>query len=68
MEKLTVDERTLAWWNSLDERHRLIASDEARCYESLSEEGRNSFWNEGAESIRAEAEHDEIDLRTGATQ
>ena len=68
MEKLTVDEKTSAWWNSLDDGQRLLAEDEARRYESLSEKERDSIWNEGAESIVAEAESDEIDLRTGAIQ
>jgi len=68
MEKLSLDEKTLAWWNSLDERQRLLAGDEARRYESLSEKERYAVWNEEAESIEAEAESDDLDLRTGAIQ
>jgi hypothetical protein len=67
MVKLPLDEKTLAWWNGLDERERLLASDEARRYESLSEKERDAIWNEEAESIEAD-ESDEIDLRTGAVQ
>lgn len=59
-----VDEKTSTWWNSLDEEQRLLAGDEARHYEKLSEQERNSIWNEEAESIEAEAESDEIDLPT----
>ncbi len=57
-----VDEKTLAWWNSLDAGQRLLAETEARRYESLSDGERDSIWNEDAESI--EAESDEIDLPT----
>src|SRR5712692_8634234 len=59
-----VDEKTSAWWNSLNERQRLLAGDEALRYESLSEQERDAIWNEEADSIEAEAESDEIDLPT----
>ena len=59
-----VDEKTSAWWNSLDAERRLLAEDEARRYESLSEQQRDAIWNEEADSIEAEAESDEIDLPT----
>lgn len=59
-----VDEKTSAWWNSLDDGQRLLAEDEARRYESLSEQQRDAIWNEEADSIEAEAESDEIDLPT----
>ena len=59
-----VDEKTSAWWNSLDAEQRLLAEDEARRYESLSEQQRDAIWNEEADSIRTEAESDEIDLPT----
>ena len=59
-----VDEKTSSWWNSLDEGQRLLAQEQARRYESLSEKERDSIWNEEAESIKAEAESDEIDLPT----
>jgi hypothetical protein len=60
-----VNEKTAAWWNSLDLGQRLLARAEARRYESLSEEERDAVWNEEAESIDAEAESDQ---RTGAIQ
>ena len=59
-----VDEKTSAWWNSLDAEQRLLAEGEARRYESLSEQQRDAIWNEEADSIEAEAESDEIDLPT----
>ena len=59
-----VDEKTSAWWNGLDDGQRLLAEDEARRDESLSEQQRDAIWNEEADSIEAEAESDEIDLPT----
>jgi bifunctional DNA-binding transcriptional regulator/antitoxin component of YhaV-PrlF toxin-antitoxin module len=59
-----VDEKTSAWWNSLDEEQRLLAGDEARLYEKLSEQERDAIWNNEADSIEAEAESDEFDLPT----
>lgn len=59
-----VDEKTSAWWNRLDEAQRLLAEDDARCYESLSEEERDAIWKEEADSIEIEAESDELDLPT----
>jgi bifunctional DNA-binding transcriptional regulator/antitoxin component of YhaV-PrlF toxin-antitoxin module len=59
-----VDDKTSHWWMSLDEGQRLIAEEEARRYESLSDKERDSIWNEEADSIEAEAESDEIDLPT----
>ena len=59
-----VDEKTSAWWNSLDAEQRLLAEDEARRYESLSEQQRDAIWNEEADSVRTEAESDEIGLPT----
>lgn len=59
-----VDKKTSAWWNSLDEGQRLLAEEEARRYESLSDKERDSMWSEEAESIIAEAESDEIDVPT----
>ena len=41
-----VDEKTSAWWNSLDEGQWLLAKEEARRYESLSEQERDAIWNE----------------------
>jgi len=59
-----VDEKTSAWWNSLDEEQRLLDGDEARRYEKLSDQERDAIWNNEADSIEAEAESDEIDLPT----
>ena len=57
-----VDDKTSSWWNNLDDVQRPVAEDEARRYESLSEQDRESIWNEEADSI--EVESDEIDLPT----
>jgi bifunctional DNA-binding transcriptional regulator/antitoxin component of YhaV-PrlF toxin-antitoxin module len=59
-----VDEKTLAWWNRLDDRQRLLAEDYARRDENLSEHERDAFWNQEPESIEIEAESDELDLPT----
>ncbi len=59
-----VDDKTSAWWNSLDQEQRLLAETDARRYESLSEHDRDAIWNQDADSIEAEAERDEIDLPT----
>ena len=59
-----VDEKTSAWWQSLDQEQRLLAETDARRYESLSEHDRDAIWNQDADSIEAEAERDEIDLPT----
>lgn len=59
-----VDEKTSEWWTRLDEGQRLVGEKEARRYESLSQEERDSIWNEETDSIEAEAESDEIDLPT----
>lgn len=59
-----VDEKTLAWWNRLDDKQRLLAEDDARHYESLSEQERDAIWNQEADSIEIEAESDELDLPT----
>ena len=48
-----VDEKTLAWWNRLDDRQRVLAEDDARRYESLSEQERDSIWNQEADSHRS---------------
>ena len=59
-----VDEKTSAWWKSLDDRQRQLAVDEARHYEGLSEQERDAIWNQEADSIEIEAESDELDLST----
>ncbi len=56
MEKLTVDEKTLAWWNSLDDGQRLLAEDEARRYESLSEKSSDDRRRVSADVV-AEGNH-----------
>ena len=53
---------TARWWSGLSEGERRPARAEAESYESLSEEGRNRIWSEGAETIGAEAEGGRIDL------
>ena len=50
MEKLTVDENTSGWWARLDEAQRLLAEEEARRYEGLSDKERDSIWKEEADS------------------
>lgn len=59
-----LDEKTLEWWSRLDDQERELATAEAGRYESLSEEERDAIWSEGADSIEAEAESDEIELPT----
>jgi len=59
-----VDEKTSAWWEGLDDSQRLLAEDDARRYESLSEQERDSIWNEEKDSIEIEAESDELDVTT----
>jgi bifunctional DNA-binding transcriptional regulator/antitoxin component of YhaV-PrlF toxin-antitoxin module len=56
------DSETMAWWNGLSEEERRLAEAEARRYEALSEEEREAIWNEGVESIEADAEGDEVEL------
>ena len=48
-----VDAKTSAWWNRLDDRQRVLAEDDARRYESLSEQERDSIWNQEADSYRS---------------
>ena len=59
-----VDEKTLEWWNKVDDKQRLLAEEDARRYESLSELEQDAIWNEGQESIDIEAESDEHDIST----
>lgn len=58
-----VDEKTLAWWSALNDRQRRLAEEDARRYDSLSEQEQDSIWNEETDSIETEAESDEFDLR-----
>lgn len=39
--------------NRLDDRQRVLAEDDARRYESLSEQERDSIWNQEADSYRS---------------
>jgi bifunctional DNA-binding transcriptional regulator/antitoxin component of YhaV-PrlF toxin-antitoxin module len=57
-----VDPLTAQWWNGLRDDERRQTQDEAQSYQSLSEAKRDRIWGEGAESIEAEAEGDEIEL------
>lgn len=57
-----IDDTTLAWLHSLTAEERRQAREEARWYESLSEEEKDAMWNEGAESLEEDAEGDEIDI------
>lgn len=57
-----VDAQTTRWLSSLSDDERKLALEEARRYEGMSEEERDALWNEGAVSLEAEAETDEIDL------
>jgi bifunctional DNA-binding transcriptional regulator/antitoxin component of YhaV-PrlF toxin-antitoxin module len=56
-----VDQKTLEWWTGLSEEKRLDAAAEARRYEALSEEGRESLWSESVESPDGGREEDELD-------
>ena len=58
-----VDEKTFAWWSALNDRQRRLAEEDARRYDSLSEQEQDSIWNEETDSIETEAESDEFDLR-----
>ncbi len=59
-----IDEKTSAWWKSLDHKQRLLAEDDAYHYESLSEQERDALWKQEADSVEIEAESDELDLPT----
>ena len=48
-----VDEKTSAWYFILNDPQRLLAEDDARRYESLSEQERDSIWNQEADSHRS---------------
>jgi bifunctional DNA-binding transcriptional regulator/antitoxin component of YhaV-PrlF toxin-antitoxin module len=54
-----VDAQTLAWWRALSDEEQQHAMAEARRYEALSEAERDALWQEGAESLEADAEGDE---------
>jgi bifunctional DNA-binding transcriptional regulator/antitoxin component of YhaV-PrlF toxin-antitoxin module len=57
-----VDPQTLAWWQALSDEDKQRAAVEARHYEALSDAERDALWNEGAETLEADAEDDEREL------
>jgi bifunctional DNA-binding transcriptional regulator/antitoxin component of YhaV-PrlF toxin-antitoxin module len=57
-----IDAKTLAWWQELSDDERRRAEAEARRYEELSEAEQEALWNEGADSIEAENEGDELEF------
>jgi bifunctional DNA-binding transcriptional regulator/antitoxin component of YhaV-PrlF toxin-antitoxin module len=57
-----VDPQTLAWWHALSDEDKQRAAAEARRYEALSNVEREALWNEGAETLDADAEADEREL------
>ena len=57
-----IDPKTLAWWQTLSDEERRLAEAEARRYEALSDTERDALWNEGAETLDADAEDDELEL------
>ena len=52
------------WWESLTEKEKRAARDEADRYESLTEDERDAIWNQFPVSIEEETEGDEIELAT----
>jgi bifunctional DNA-binding transcriptional regulator/antitoxin component of YhaV-PrlF toxin-antitoxin module len=57
-----VDPLTFAWWHALSDEDRQRAAAEAHRYNALSEAEREALWNEGTESLEADAEDDEREL------
>lgn len=57
-----VDPKTLAWWHALNNEDQQRAAAEARNYEALSDAERDALWNEGAETLDADAEDDACEL------
>ena len=57
-----VDPQTLAWWQALSDEDKQRAAAAARHYEALSDAERDALWNEGAETLDADAEDDEREL------
>ena len=55
------DTEAQAWWQSLSPAEQQAAA-EARRYEALSDAERDALWNEGAESLEADAEGDELEF------
>ena len=56
------DPKTLEWWHALSSGEQQRAAAEARSYEALSDAERDALWNEGAETLDADAEDDECEL------
>ena len=57
-----IDPQTHAWWHALSDEDKQRAAVEARRYEALSDAERDALWNEGAETLEADAEDDEREL------
>jgi bifunctional DNA-binding transcriptional regulator/antitoxin component of YhaV-PrlF toxin-antitoxin module len=57
-----IDPQTMAWWHALSDEDKQRAEAEARRYETLSDAEREALWNEGAETLAADAEDDEREL------
>jgi len=57
-----IDPQTLAWWHARSDEDKQRAAAEARRYEALSDAERDALWNEGAETLEADAEDDEREL------
>jgi bifunctional DNA-binding transcriptional regulator/antitoxin component of YhaV-PrlF toxin-antitoxin module len=57
-----VDPQTLAWWHALSNEEQQRAAAEAQSYEALSDAERDALWNEGAETLDADAEDDASEL------
>jgi bifunctional DNA-binding transcriptional regulator/antitoxin component of YhaV-PrlF toxin-antitoxin module len=57
-----VDSQTMAWWHALSDEDKQRAVAEAHRYEALSDAEREALWNEGAETLAADAEDDEREL------
>jgi bifunctional DNA-binding transcriptional regulator/antitoxin component of YhaV-PrlF toxin-antitoxin module len=57
-----IDPQTHAWWHALSDKDKQCAAVEARHYEALSDAERDALWNEGAETLEANAEDDEREL------
>ena len=57
-----IDPKPLAWWQTLSDEERRLAEAEARRYEALSDTECDALWNEGAETLDADAEDDELEL------
>src|SRR5947209_17796385 len=55
------------WWESLTEKEKRAARDEADRYESLTEDERDAIWNQFPVTIEKETEGDEIEVASNLT-